>query len=95
MPVDRLAGERRDRLMSAREVAEAVVDPELPVLTLAELGVLRGVEVEPGGRVVVTITPTYSGCPALEEMRADLADRLGAAGYGEVEVRTVLRPACR
>jgi ring-1,2-phenylacetyl-CoA epoxidase subunit PaaD len=73
-------------------VAESVLDPELPVLTLAELGVLRSVE-EHGDRVVVTITPTYTGCPAIEEMRADLRRRLGAAGYGEVEVRTVLSPA--
>jgi ring-1,2-phenylacetyl-CoA epoxidase subunit PaaD len=78
--------------VNAREVAESVLDPELPVLTLADLGVLRSVE-ERGDRVVVTITPTYTGCPALEEMRADLRKRLREAGYGEVEVRTVLSPA--
>jgi ring-1,2-phenylacetyl-CoA epoxidase subunit PaaD len=69
------------------------MDPELPVLTLAELGVLRGVEVAKDGRVVVTITPTYSGCPALEEMRADLMASLNQAGYDDVEIRTVLSPA--
>ncbi len=78
--------------MSARAIAESVLDPELPVLTLADLGVLRSVEERAGG-VVVTITPTYSGCPAIEEMRADLRQRLGAAGYRDVEVRTVLHPA--
>lgn len=78
--------------MTAREVAEGVLDPELPVLTLADLGVLRDVAVE-DGRVVVTITPTYSGCPALEEMRADLRARLAGAGYRDVEIRTVLAPA--
>jgi ring-1,2-phenylacetyl-CoA epoxidase subunit PaaD len=78
--------------VSARDVAESVLDPELPVLTLADLGVLRSVA-EHDGRVVVEITPTYSGCPALEEMRADLRRRLGAAGYEQVEVRTVLSPA--
>lgn len=78
--------------MTAREVAEAVLDPELPVLTLADLGVLRDVT-ETDGRVVVTITPTYSGCPALDEMRHDLRSRLRAAGYRDVEVRTVLAPA--
>ncbi len=78
--------------MSARQVAERVLDPELPVLTLADLGVLRDVS-EEAGRVVVTITPTYSGCPALEEMRADLRRNLTAAGYADVEVRTVLHPA--
>jgi ring-1,2-phenylacetyl-CoA epoxidase subunit PaaD len=79
-------------LTDARAVAESVLDPELPVLTLADLGVLRSVE-EYEGRVVVTITPTYSGCPALPEMRADLRRRLLAAGHREVEVRTVLSPA--
>ncbi|GAB3454999.1 1,2-phenylacetyl-CoA epoxidase subunit PaaD [Actinophytocola sediminis] len=77
---------------SARAVAERVLDPELPVLTLADLGVLREVT-ESGGRVVVTITPTYSGCPAIEEMRDDLRTQLAAAGYRDVEVRTVLAPA--
>jgi ring-1,2-phenylacetyl-CoA epoxidase subunit PaaD len=70
-----------------------VVDPELPVLTLAELGVLRGVEVGKDGRVVVTITPTYSGCPALDEMRTDLRARLAEAGYRNVDIRTALSPA--
>lgn len=78
--------------MTARTVAEAVLDPELPVLTLADLGVLRDVR-EEGDTVVVTITPTYSGCPALNEMRADLRRTLHAAGYEHVEVRTVLAPA--
>jgi ring-1,2-phenylacetyl-CoA epoxidase subunit PaaD len=79
-------------LARARAIAEAVPDPELPVLTLADLGVLRGVT-EDGGRIVVSLTPTYSGCPALREMRGDVARRLSAAGFGAVEVRTVLSPA--
>lgn len=78
--------------MTALDVASAVRDPELPVLTLADLGVLREV-VEEDGRVLVTITPTYSGCPAVEEMGADLKRSLRAAGYAEVEVRTSLSPA--
>jgi ring-1,2-phenylacetyl-CoA epoxidase subunit PaaD len=77
----------------ARRVAEGVVDPELPVLTLAELGVLRGVEVGADGKVMVVITPTYSGCPALDEMRVDLRKRLNEAGFSQVEVATVLAPA--
>lgn len=76
----------------ARDVVARVVDPEMPVLTLADLGVVRGVEVD-GDRVTVTITPTYSGCPAIEEMRADLSTSLRDAGYADVEVRTVLSPA--
>jgi len=77
----------------ARTIAESVVDPELPVLTLADLGVLRDVRVTESGSVVVAITPTYTGCPAMEEMRADLRDRLREAGYHDVEIHTVLQPA--
>ncbi|MBY3551849.1 phenylacetate-CoA oxygenase subunit PaaJ [Modestobacter lapidis] len=76
----------------ARVVAETVTDPELPTLTLADLGVLRNVRVE-DGTVVVEITPTYSGCPAMGVMRADLVRALHRAGFPEVDVRTVLAPA--
>lgn len=78
--------------MSARDVAAAVLDPELPVVTIAELGVLRDVR-ESGGQVEVTITPTYSGCPAMDAIRTDIADALRRHGYDRVEVRTVLAPA--
>ena len=61
------------------------------MLTLADLGILRDVTVS-GTHVVVSLTPTYSGCPAIAEMRADLAGRLAAAGFADVEVRTVLDP---
>ena len=80
-------------LARAREVAASVLDPELPVLTLADLGVLRAVTPDADGGVVVTITPTYSGCPAMETMRADLVSDLTAAGFDRVRVRTVLSPA--
>ncbi|NYE46709.1 ring-1,2-phenylacetyl-CoA epoxidase subunit PaaD [Spinactinospora alkalitolerans] len=76
----------------ARALAGAVPDPELPMLTLADLGILRDVEVAGDGAVTVSITPTYSGCPALAEMRADVRRRLIEAGYDRVEVRTVLSP---
>ncbi|MER7011759.1 1,2-phenylacetyl-CoA epoxidase subunit PaaD [Saccharopolyspora sp. NPDC000359] len=79
-------------LRHARAVAESVTDPELPVLTLADLGVLRDVELTGDGTVVVSITPTYSGCPAMREMRSDLSSRLHEAGFPAVEVRTVLDP---
>lgn len=79
-------------LTRARAIAASVPDPELPMLTLADLGVLREVRAD-GDRVVVALTPTYSGCPALREMRGDLARRLAAAGYPDVEIRTVLSPA--
>jgi ring-1,2-phenylacetyl-CoA epoxidase subunit PaaD len=76
-----------------RQVAETVTDPELPTLTLADLGVLRDVRTEPDGTVVVEITPTYTGCPAMGVMRADLVHALHSAGFDSVDVRTVLSPA--
>ncbi|MET9483075.1 1,2-phenylacetyl-CoA epoxidase subunit PaaD [Streptomyces sp. NPDC006638] len=76
----------------ARHIAEGVPDPELPMLTLADLGVLRDVEAGADGTIVASLTPTYSGCPAMAEMRAGVATRLRAAGYPRVEVRTVLDP---
>jgi len=78
--------------VEARRVAEAVLDPELPILTLADLGVLRDVRTEGGGTVVVEITPTYSGCPAMGVMRAELRAALRSAGFERVDVRTVLSP---
>jgi ring-1,2-phenylacetyl-CoA epoxidase subunit PaaD len=80
-------------VIDARVIAELVTDPELPMLTLADLGVLRSVDVDAGGAVTVTITPTYSGCPAMDAMRDDLRRSLYAAGYSTVDVRTVLSPA--
>ncbi len=79
-------------LDAAREIAGAVPDPELPVVTVADLGILRDVAAE-DGHLVVTITPTYSGCPALREIAHDLRHRLSQAGFAEVAVRTVLAPA--
>jgi ring-1,2-phenylacetyl-CoA epoxidase subunit PaaD len=79
-------------MVTAQAVAETVTDPELPMLTLAELGVLRSVE-DNGDRVVVAITPTYTGCPAMDAMRDDLDHRLHAAGYRDVEIKVVLEPA--
>ena len=78
--------------MTPWEVAAGTPDPELPMVTLADLGILREVHAE-GNRVVATITPTYSGCPAMREISADLRRRLCEAGYDDVEIRTQLAPA--
>jgi ring-1,2-phenylacetyl-CoA epoxidase subunit PaaD len=79
-----------------RALAEAAVaevpDPELPWLTIADLGILRSVEIE-NDHVVVSITPTYSGCPALREIQHDVRRRLASVGSPDAEVRTVLSPA--
>ncbi len=79
-------------LQAAREIAAAVPDPELPMVTVADLGILRDVAAE-DGRLVVTITPTYSGCPALREIAHDMRHRLSRAGFGDVTVRIALAPA--
>lgn len=84
--------ERTDVLDRAWEAASRVVDPELPMLTLLDLGVLREVEIDEDGAVVAAITPTYSGCPAMATMRDDLLRELRADGF-EARVRVVLQPA--
>jgi len=69
-----------------------VCDPEIPVLTLQDLGVLRDITVS-GDQVIVSITPTYAGCPAMDTMRADIESTLSEAGYKKVVVQQVLSPA--
>jgi ring-1,2-phenylacetyl-CoA epoxidase subunit PaaD len=69
-----------------------VVDPEIPVLTIADLGVLRGVAVV-DGRVEVTITPTYSGCPAMNMIALEIELAVERAGLPSPTIRTVLHPA--
>ncbi len=83
-----------DKAETARlfELLSSVVDPEIPVLTLQDLGVLRDISVT-DGEVKVTITPTYAGCPAMETMRADIESTLAAAGYERVIVQQILSPA--
>jgi ring-1,2-phenylacetyl-CoA epoxidase subunit PaaD len=78
--------------VSAWTVAARTPDPELPTLTLADLGILRDVR-EDGDTVVATITPTYSGCPAMHEISHDLRHRLQRAGFRDVQIRTQLAPA--
>jgi ring-1,2-phenylacetyl-CoA epoxidase subunit PaaD len=76
---------------NAYQAAAATPDPELPMLTIEDLGILRSVDYAPAG-VTVTITPTYSGCPAMREITADVHARLTRAGYAHVTVATQLAP---
>jgi ring-1,2-phenylacetyl-CoA epoxidase subunit PaaD len=76
----------------AWDAAAGVVDPELPVLTIADLGVLREVAMTAGG-VEVTITPTYSGCPAMNMIGVEIELALQRAGFRDPKIRTVLSPA--
>ncbi|MBK9420274.1 MAG: phenylacetate-CoA oxygenase subunit PaaJ [Flavobacteriales bacterium] len=75
-----------------RELLEQVKDPEIPVISIRELGVLRDVKME-GDLVEVTITPTYSGCPAMDVMQQDVEQVLRKAGIERFNVRQVLSPA--
>lgn len=78
----------RQRALAA---LETVTDPEIPVLTIGDLGILRDVSVQ-GDSVEVTITPTYSGCPAMHVIALDIAIALARAGIA-ARVRTSLSPA--
>ena len=88
-PMDRWAVTLPDSVATA---LDSVKDPEVPVLSVVELGVVRSAEVD-GSRVTVTITPTYSGCPALHVMENEIRAALTGAGFGEVVVNTVYAPA--
>ncbi len=74
------------------ELLSNVCDPEIPVLTIQDLGILRNISVD-GNEVTVTITPTYAGCPAMETIRTDIETTLAEAGYQQVSVQQNLSPA--
>ncbi|HET8770419.1 MAG TPA: 1,2-phenylacetyl-CoA epoxidase subunit PaaD [Gemmatimonadaceae bacterium] len=74
-------------------ILDTVPDPEVPAISVVELGIVRDASVTDDGAVTVTITPTYSGCPAMFEIEADVRAALVAAGAKRVDVRTVLAPA--
>jgi ring-1,2-phenylacetyl-CoA epoxidase subunit PaaD len=79
----------RERALAA---ASGVLDPEIPVLTIADLGVLRAVRLA-GDMVEIEITPTYSGCPAMRVIELELEAALREAGIGKFRISTVLSPA--
>lgn len=73
------------------ELLSSVVDPEIPVLTLQDLGVLRDISVD-DDEITITITPTYAGCPAMQTMQTDIENALQDAGYKQVKVKQSLSP---
>lgn len=75
------------------EVLENVTDPEIPVLTVTDLGIIRDVKLQGDGGVEVIITPTYSGCPAMNTIEVNIRAVLQEHGYDNVTVTTVLHPA--
>lgn len=84
------AARLRERAWTA---AAAVVDPELPVLTIEDLGVLREVRVSGEGKVEALITPTYLGCPAMNMITLEVELALERAGFAKPKVTTVMSPA--
>ena len=74
------------------KVLESVTDPEIPVLTIQDLGIIRDVQVDTNG-IKVVITPTYSGCPAMSMIALNIQEALLEAGYENARIETVLSPA--
>jgi ring-1,2-phenylacetyl-CoA epoxidase subunit PaaD len=73
-------------------ILSEVKDPEIPVLSIADLGILRGVDIS-GQKIRVRITPTYSGCPAMDTIREDILTVLSEKGFHNVEIQQSLSPA--
>lgn len=73
-------------------ILSSVTDPEIPVITIEDLGIVRDVHVHESGLIEVFITPTYSGCPAMEMITVNIKAALQEAGYNEIKVTTVLSP---
>jgi ring-1,2-phenylacetyl-CoA epoxidase subunit PaaD len=73
-------------------VLDRVMDPEVPVISVVELGVVRDIELDEGGHVTVVVTPTYSGCPAMRVIERDIVTALAGAGWPGAQVRTVYAP---
>jgi len=86
---DKLA---QDKLAQIRAVAAQVPDPELPMLTIADLGILRDVKHTPEGDYIVELTPSYIGCPATDMIMAQTRQALDEAGLSDVKVKRVLHP---
>ncbi len=82
-----------DQIDELWRVLETVLDPEVPALSVVDLGIVRDVSVEQDGGVIVTVTPTYSGCPAVQVIERDILAALAAHGVREARVRTVYAPA--
>lgn len=88
---DRIAVSEAVRIDLARQLAAQVADPEIPVINLQELGILRDVQLQ-GDEIVVTLTPTYTGCPATEVIRDDVLQALRSGGIANARVQLSLAP---
>jgi len=74
------------------ELMHQIPDPEIPVIDIVELGVIRAVKLNNKSSVEITITPTYSGCPAMKQMEDDIRKQLNEAGFSEIKINTVYNP---
>ena len=81
-----------EKITELWELIKEVPDPEIPVLTLTDLGIVRGISMS-DGEVEVTITPTYTGCPAMKVFEEDITSKLNENGYQRVSIKTILSPA--
>ena len=85
------------RALPSREevlaILDGVKDPEVPVLSVRELGIVRDVDIDDLGGVTITVTPTYSGCPAIAVIESDITSALHAAGIADVRIQTTYAPA--
>ncbi len=73
------------------QILDQIKDPEIPVVSLVEMGVARDVQFD-GDKVIVTITPTFAGCPAMHFMREQIVEQLKSIGVEQIEVRTSINP---
>ncbi len=93
MTTERAAADGGALTRRAFRAAATVTDPEIPVLTIEDLGVLRAVTVDETGKATAVITPTYSGCPAMDMIAVAVEVALRNAGFADVEVKLALSPA--
>jgi len=82
-----------ERIHAARQLLQSVTDPEIPVLTVDDLGIIRAVRIAEDGVLEVVITPTYSGCPAMGVIEINIRAALQEGGFDKVRVTTILSPA--
>lgn len=90
--IERQRAREQSELGAVWDLLDSVKDPEIPVLSIWDLGILRDVRAE-GDHITVVITPTYSGCPAMDTIARDIVTVLAAAGYQHVDIETQLAPA--
>ncbi|UTW61404.1 phenylacetate-CoA oxygenase subunit PaaJ [bacterium SCSIO 12741] len=87
------AEEKQGMIQRVRSILNTIPDPEIPVISIVELGVIRGVSIGDDAQIIIDLTPTYSGCPATEAFMKDIRTTLGKEGYDSIHINTVYDPA--